>query len=364
MMAPWRPLAFAAALNLTLVVGVTTAQTVMVTKAPRGATIELALNAATIGTATADNTGKATLLVNLSSRGGRTEADVQIFVDVCGTLRRVLLVEPGLQPELPQIGCARRELPGVFLMRQATTMVVEVTASAPAVWLRQGPVPTEWLGEESGSISSKRGGRRPSPTGLILFAGGGLATYRDATAVACGDVTDCTGKDTRLTYAAGVTVWVTQFLGAEASYAKPADVSIRGTGQSFNFKSSLNTTLFTAKGKVALPLGVVRLYLQVGADYHRATSTTVQTHDDWTYTDADGVVQTFTGGTQSFTLRTAGWGLLYGGGIEVWAAPKIGLFAEVERATLKGASRDGDEGRMNDALTAYRIGIRFRPFGK
>lgn len=363
MMAPWRPLAFAAALNMTVVVGVTTAQTVMVTKAPRGATIELALNATTIGTATADPTGKATLPVNLSAHGGRTEADVQIFVDVCGNLRRVLLVEPGLQPQPPQVDCTRRELAGVFLMRQVTTMVVEVTASSPAVWLRQGPVPTEWLGEESGRISSKQQ-RRPSPTGLILFGGGGLARFSNATAVECGDVTNCTGHDSRLAYTAGATLWITQFLGAEASYTKPTNVTISGSDTYFHFDNSLNTSILTVAGKVGVPLGAVRLYAQVGADRHQATSTTTQTIDDRTYTTADGVTETFTGGTQTFVLKTAGWGLLYGGGIEVWVAPKFGIYAEVERAKLKGASGDGGEGKMDDQVTAIRVGIRFRILGR
>jgi len=363
MMAPWRPLAFAAALNMIVVVGVTTAQTVMVTKAPRGATIELALNAATIGTATADATGKAILPVNLSARGGRTEADVQIFVDVCGDLRRVLLVEPGLQPQPPQIGCTRRELAGVFLMRQITTMVVEVTASAPAVWLRQGPVPTAWLGEDSGRISSKQL-RRPSPKGLVLFGGGGLASFKYATAVACGNVTDCTGKDSRLAYTAGATLWVARFLAAEASYTKPADVTASGVEGYYRFNNSLDTSMWTVAGKVGLPLGAVRVYAQAGADRHQATSTTTQTNADRTYTGADGNAATLTGGTQTFVLRTAGWGFSYGGGIEVWVGRKLGIYAEFDRAKLLGASRDGDPGRMDERVTAFRLGIRFRPFGR
>jgi len=363
MMAPWRPLAFATALNMTVVVGVTTAQTVMVTKAPRGATIELALNAATIETTTADATGKATLLVNLSSRGGRTEADVQIFVDVCGDLRRVLLVEPGLQPQPPQIGCTRRELAGIFLMRQITTMVVEVTASAPAVWLRQGPVPTVWLGEESGRISSKQL-RRPSPKGLVLFGGGGLASFKYATSVACGNVTDCTGKDSRLAYTAGGAGWGAPGRAGGASPPQPAPPTASGSDVFYRFNNSLNTSMWTVAGKVGLPLGAVRLYAQAGADRHQATSTTTQTNDDRPYTDADGVVQTFKGGTQTFVLRTAGWGFSYGGGIEVWVGRKLGIYAEVERAKLVGASRDGDAGQMDERVTAIRLGIRFRPFGR
>ena len=364
MMAPWRPLAFAAALNLTVVVGITTAQTVMVTKAPRGATIELALNAATIGTATAGPTGQATLPVNLPPRGGRTEADVQVFVDVCGNdLRRVTLVEPGLQPQPPQIGCSRRELAGVFLLKSVTTMVVEVTASSPAIWLRQGPVPTEWLGEESGKISSKLD-HRPSPTGLILFGGGGLAMFSNVTLKQCGSVTACTGKDSRLAYTGGATVWVTQFLGAEASYVKPADVIVTGADTYFNFNTSVNVRYFTVVGKVAVPLGAVRLYGQVGGNRHQATFSTNQTLLDRPYTAADGTTGTFTGGKQTFTLQTAGWGMVYGAGVEFWVAPRFGLYAEGEYVNLRGPSRDGSEGKMSDQITSFRIGMRFRLIGR
>lgn len=361
MMAPWRPLAFAAALNMTVIVGVTTAQTVMVTKAPRGATIELALNAATIGTATADATGNATLPVNLSSHGGRTEADVQIYVDVCGTLRRVLLVEPGLQPQPPQAGCTRRELAGVFLMRQVTTMVVEVTASSPAVWLRQGPVPTEWLGEESGRISSKQQ-RRPAPKGLVLFGAGGLASSSKATGRACGDVTDCTGNDSGLAFAAGATLWIARFLGAEGSYAKPSDVTVNGSDIFYRFNNTLSTSMWTVAGKVGIPIGPVRLYGQAGADYHQSTSTTTETMDDRAYTDAEGNAGTLTRGTQTFVLRTSGWGLSYGGGLEGWVAYNFGIYAEVERAKLEGASPDGAPGHMDDHVTTFRVGVRIRPF--
>jgi hypothetical protein len=363
MMVPWRPLVCAAALNMAVVVGVATAQTVIVTKAPRGAAIELVLNSTTIGTATADNTGKASFPVTLTSRGGRTEADVQVYVDACGNLRRVTLVEPGLQPQLPQIGCTRRELAGVFLLRGITTMVVEATASSPAIWLRQGPVPNEWLGEEATRISSKHL-RRPSPTGLVLFGGGGVSSVKYATAQACGDVTSCSGKSSRPAFAAGAAVWIFPFLGAEASYAQSADATASGSESTFRFDHTLSNSMWTVAGKVGLPLGVVRLYVQAGADRHRATSTTTESVDTKTYTDADGVTQTIPGGSQTFVLRTAGWGLSLGGGIEVWAKPKFGLYAEYERAKLLGKSRDGDPGQMDDIVTTFRLGVRVRLFGR
>jgi hypothetical protein len=67
MMAPWRPLVLTAALNIT-VVGVAAAQTVIVTNAPPGSPVELTLNAATVGSGTADPKGVATLTVKQIGR--------------------------------------------------------------------------------------------------------------------------------------------------------------------------------------------------------------------------------------------------------------------------------------------------------
>ena len=141
------------------------------------------------------------------------------------------------------------------------------------------------------------------------------------------------------------------------------NASVSGSDTSFSFKNSLNSSLWTVAGKVGIPLGAVRLYVQVGADRHQATSTTTQIINDRSYTADDGTVQTVTGGTQTFVLRTAGWGVLFGGGIEVWVKPKFGIYAEAERDLLRGADRDGGEGRMNDQLTAFRIGVRIRLLG-
>jgi hypothetical protein len=111
MMEAWRPLACAAALNLIVAGGVATAQTVVVTNAPPGSTIELALNAETIGSAKADPGGQARLSVNLVDHGGKTETDVRVYVDICASLRRVVLVERGLQPAPLERGRCRGPLP-------------------------------------------------------------------------------------------------------------------------------------------------------------------------------------------------------------------------------------------------------------
>lgn len=355
MMASWRPLALAAALNVIVVVGVATAQTVIVTKAPPGATIELALNAATIGSAAADPGGRATFAVNLSAHGVETETAVRISVDVCNNLRRVLLVEPGSQPPLGE-GCVRREIVGLYALRRVTTLVVEVAESGPAVWLRQGPVPTEWLAQEPESLGSART-RRSAPTGLVLFGGGSLAQFRDAVDVACGNVSECSGDGFRRAYTAGVAYWFTRFLAAEASYAKPAKVTANGSGDTYGFNSFLDARILTVAGKAGVPIGPVRFFGQAGANYHQATSSTTETIDDVTVT-IDDVTQTIAGGTQIFEMKTAGWGWLFGGGVEVWVSRSLAVYAEGRYARVKGLVVGGGEGGIDDRATLVLLGVR------
>lgn len=345
---PCRPLALAAAIEMIVGVGVATAQTVIVRNAPPGSTIELVLNAATIGSAPADRAGDATLAVNVSANAGKTETDAHIYVDVCGNMRRVLLVEQGMQPPPRAGGCDRTEIAGLFLVRQVTTLVVDVGGSTPTMWLRQGPAPPEWLIRGPGRDRPARVWSA-LPTGLVLFGGGGLVKFRDAIFLACGNVTECGGDDFPLGYTAGAAYWFSPFLAAEASYMT-AKLAVNGRGDNFRFNSFLDTDVLTVVGKGGVPLGPVRLYGQAGANYHRATSGTTQTLENVTGTT----------GAQTFELRTAGWGWLFGGGAEAWVAPSFAIYGEVGRAALKGAARDNGEGAIDDRLTVILLGARVR----
>ena len=351
MIEPWRLLVLAAVLNATVGIGVATAQSVIVRNAPPGSTIELVLNAARIGSATADPSGDATLAVNLP--GNVDETDVHIYVDTCAKLQRVLLVEHGLQPPPPAQACTRTGMVRLFAVRRASTLVVDLAGPSPAVWLAQGPAPREWL--RQGPVTERAW--KPLPTGLVLFGGGGFAKFSDAVALACGTVSPCTGNDSRVTYAVGAAYWFTRFLAAEATYVKPANVTANGSGDTFRFDSSLDARVLTVTGMVGVPLGPVRLYGQAGANYHRATSSTTETIDDVTVT-LDDVTETIPGGTQTFEMKTAGWGWLFGGGLEAWVVPSLAIYAEAGRAALKGAARDGGEGAIDDRVTFMLIGAR------
>jgi hypothetical protein len=349
----WRLLGIAAALNLTLGTAIATAQTVYVRSAPAGTGVEIVMGATPIGSGSADASGDATVQVKLPSNVPDSGTDVQIYVDACEKRSRVLLAERGLEPPNPEAGCERKQVVGFFLMRRVTSLVVDV--AAPTVWLRQGPVPAEWLSHEAGAIEAIT--HRPSPKGLVLYGAGGFVKVRDAVALFCGDAEDCVGHDFRPDVAAGITYWVTRFMGAEVSYVRPRTVTAVGSSTGSAFNSSLQIQLFNVVAKGAVPIGPVRLYGLVGADYHHATSTTKQTIDAVTLT-VDDTEQVVPGGTQTAVLHTQGWGLLYGGGFEGWVTSSFGLFGEVDYGRLKGTVINSTEGGIEDRITLLLFGVR------
>jgi hypothetical protein len=355
-----RPLTLAAAFTVIGAVGVATAQTVVVTKAPPGATLELVLNAATIGTAKAGADGIGTIPLNLSEHGGKSEIDARIFVDVCEMSRRVMLLESGFEPPAPGANCSRRPIFGVFLVRGVTTLVVEAAEAAPAVWIRQGPAPASWLNPELASASGKSVPEFLLPKGLVLFGGGGIAMYGNIVGVACGVGTvACTGSGRRPALRVGGDYWFAPFLAVSASYLKPMNATADGSGSNDRFNTSLAPHVATLTGKVAIPAGRFRIYAEGGATYHRATFSTTETIDDQIIT-VDGVTQTITGGTQTFEWKTDGWGWVLGGGVEAWISRSLAIFGEAGRARLKGSAVGGGEGVLDETLTYVVGGIRLR----
>jgi len=362
MMEAWRPLACAAAITVILSGGVATAQNVIVTNAPPGSTIELALNAETIGSATADTRGQATLAVNLADHGGKAETDVHVYVDICSSIRRVVLVERGLQPAPPGETCARRELIDLLLLRQVTSLVVDVKETSPAVWVRQGPVPAAWLRQSSEEVTAARNAM-VLPTGFMLFGGGGFAKFRDAVGVACGSEAGCAGDLTGVAYTGGAEFWFGRYLAAEATYLRPSDVTATGDEGYYRFNSILSTHVFTFAGKLGVQAGPVRIYGKGGATYHRALSTTTQTIDDRTVTVGDPAAGNTTeeivkGGTQVFQLETSGWGWMFGGGFEGWVSPTLAFYAEAGYDKIRGDDRSIGEGQIRDRVLYAVMGIR------
>ena len=331
-----RLLPLLAVLHLTAVAAA--AQTVMIRNAPAGATLEVVFNADTVATGTADQAGEATLKFDMTAGGGKSEIDANVFVDVCAdNTRRIIIVERG-QPVAPQpTGCERRDAAALFLVKRISTLIVNVGGTLPTVVLRQGTV----------RLGPPR--IRRAPRGLVVFGGVGRSNTRDLGLMACGSVAECTDESAGPAYQAGAAVWFTRYLAAEVAFIKPSEGEASGSGTNFTFNTTYEADVVSIAAKVGVPLGPVRLYGQVGPNYHRAVFTTTQTTGDL---------------TQTFALETAGWGWGFGGGGEVWIVPAFALYGEFGRAALKGSAQEGAEGSVDDRMTSFFFGARIRIAGR
>ena len=344
----WRPLVFAAALSVTLGIDAATAQSVIVRSAPAGSKVELVLNEEVVGSAAVAADGDATVTADLQATLHKAEAGVHVFLDTCPELLRVLLVEGGLQPPASGPGCTRNSIAGLFVVRGVTTFVIDVHNPDPALWLRQGPAPPTWLGLEA---PGHRFGREwpDARNGLELFAGGGAVLYGNAVSSACGTATTCSGSDFSVAYRVGATFWLKKMIGAEVSFLKPRDLAQSGSGTTsgsatYQFQNTLRTQMLTVTGNIGVPVGPVRIYGQAGGDYHVATSTTAETITN--------------SGTQTLALKTAGWGLLFGGGAELWMNHWFAAYAEGGYAQLKGNAVGGGQGALDDHVIYAVLGGR------
>src|SRR5260221_2963143 len=336
----WRLLAIAAALNLTVGAARAAAQTVLVRNAPPGITVEIMVDDAVVGTGTTSPTGEASLDLKLPDPG---DMDANVYVDVCEKMRRVVVIDRNKRPSPQPAGCDRREISGVFQVKRINTLVVDVGGLQPSMLLIKGtykpPKPAPPEGEAAASTPM-----RPLPTRLTLFGCGGVGTFHDAFAIACGNAVGCTGHDGGPGYSFGSTVWITRWLGAEGGYEKPRQVTAKG-GDTFSFNSAFGVDVFTVAAMLAVPAGPVRIYGLGGANYHQSTLTSSETIDT---------------ATQSFAQKTHGWGWLMGAGTEVWATPKVAIYGELSVARVKGKADDKGEGLVDDHLRFIAVRVRIR----
>jgi hypothetical protein len=363
----WRPLALAAVLIATIAAGAASAQTVTVTKAPPKGSVVVLLDSTKVAEATADAEGIASLRIDLQAARGKAETDVRIYIDFCGDMRRVTLVESGYQPDQPPANCIRREVFGTFYLRQMTTLVVRASDQAPGVWIAQGPAPSRWLGNEvAGGSADETGSAYYVPNGFHIFAGGGIGRYGRFNDVACGLNTACAGRQTRLAGQFGLDYWVNSHLAFEAFYLRTTNPAAAGSGSDFTFASSQATNVAAVTGKVGVPFGRTRLYLQGGANYSWAKLTTTETFSDRTVS-VNNVNQTIPGGTQEFVLQTRGLGWTISGGTEYWRKRWMALYLELGYSALRGhavgGAGGGGEGNLHDSVFYAVAGLRFRLIG-
>jgi hypothetical protein len=345
------------ALSVTAGVGAARAQTVIVTNAPAGSTIELQLNAEAARSTTADSNGDATMAVGLPR--GLDETDVRFVVDLCGPVVRLHLVNPGVQPPPAAAPCNRNAIPSLFVMRSVTTFVVDLAGSNVSIHLTQGPAPRTWLAHGTLAEQGRRSFQAAPPAGLMLFAAAGLGTFRNAVATTCGNLTTCTGGNSAGAGAAGVAYWINRFFGGEITFGKRTTATANGNGEMFRFDSTLDARVITIAGMVGAPVGPVRMYGLAGRNRHHASFTTTETIDDATVV-VDGVTQTIKGGTQVFDHTTEAWQWLFGGGVETWVNKAFAFYVEVQRARFKATDIGATEGGIDDHLMLIVVGARVR----
>jgi hypothetical protein len=314
--------------------GGATAQTVIVRKAPQGSTVEVMVKGAVGGTATVDSNGDAVVPVKLFAAGDKDQTDAYLFVDVCGSVRRVLIVERGDGVPPRTSDCERYDIPGLFLVRSVSSLVFDASTPAPSVLLRQGSYslkpPRVW---------------KPAPTGLVVFGGAGLGRFRDAALFGCGGVEGCTGDDSGTALTAGAAFWLAKFLAAEVSYMRPAKSEASAATDDFTFDTFLDAEIVNIAAKIGVPIGPTRIYGNIGTNWHRALHKTTQT----TGTIVD-----------TFDVQTEGWGWMWAAGFEAWLASSFALYGEGGSISLKGTPVNVSEGALDERVNFVVGGVRIR----
>jgi len=342
------------ALMLAVIFGVSgaSAQTVIVQSAPMGSALEVTLNGAAVATGTANNSGDAAL--TMSGRPGETNA--QIFIDTCNEAIRVHLVSRGVQPAPSQAGCNRVDVGSVFVIRQITTLVVDISPS-PTVHIAQGAAPSAWLRE--GSIAPSRPTTLAGKPGkdLVVSGGVGFSRFSNSASKACGDASPCDGVNFGVATTLEAQYWITRYIAAHVAYLRPADVTATGSGTNYHFATNIQTRLLTLGAAGGAPMGPARLYGLGGFSHDEATLTTTETINDTTVTIGN-VTQTIKGGTQAFAQKTQAWNWFAGGGIEAWANRWIGFYFEIDVVKVKGSPTTGGEGGIDDFATFAVGGAR------
>jgi hypothetical protein len=330
------------------------AQTVIITNAPQGTSLEFVLENAVEGTAMVNAMGNATVVANQAHLGTR-QLDAVVLVDNCGTTRRVLVLDRVAQPPLPG-ACARTEINGVFLVQRITTLVVNVGNMPPTLLQRQGAPPAAWLQPTNqGTI-----GHIPYERHFVLSGGYGLMQFSDFPTTSCGNISVCIYDKVSQSPTAAVAYWILPYLAAEGGYARFDQLTAKTVGTTFDFNSDLDGGLFTIAALAGIPAGKkVTLYAKGGVDYHGATFTTNQNIYDVGASNGDEVRQV-AGGSQTLQTRTAGWGWLWGGGVEIWLTKRLGVYGEFERLLINGSDTRGGEGTISDPVTAVFVGGKVR----
>ena len=347
-----RSLVVSVVLHLAIGTTLASAQTVIVRHATPGTTVELVLDATQLGTAKVGIEGTATVAATTTID---VPLDVNVWVDMCNDTQRVILARRGAQL-LAAAACRRTQIPGLYLVQRITTIVIDVRDTS-SLRLRQGPAYDTWLQDPGPTTAEASSAPLPPLTGLTLFGGTGRSTTLNFKTQSCGNVA-CSGS-APIPYSAGAVWWFNDFVGAEGRYSYLADETDEAAEDAFRFTTTREGGVVALTGRAGVRAGRLRPFGRAGLGLHRATLTTTQTTNDATIV-VNNVEQTIPGGAQTLQMRTKGWAPVYGGGLEIWLSPSIGIYGEAQRMGLKGTDDRGSGITVEDTVITAQVGLTIR----
>ena len=341
------------ALYVVLGTSLASAQTVILRHAPPGSALELVLEANPVGAAKADAGGTATV----TAKSVEGQMDANIWFETCDNDHRVILAKPGAA--LPTTACRRIQIGGLYLVQRVTSIVIDTSATS-SLLIRQGPAYANWLIDArpevakaatetetrtAGSSSASAAASKPLPplSGPTAFGGAGLGTTLHFGEQACGTVT-CTW-DEPIQYGGGIGWWFNDYFGAEGQYGYLGKLKVTANESDYQFSTTREGGFLAASGRAGLRKGRFRPFGRAGMSLGRSTLTTTQTMG---------------AGTETLAVRTRGWAPIFGGGLEVWLSPRLGLYVDGQRLGLKGKD-DRDSGiEIDDTLLTAKAGVTLR----
>jgi len=323
------------------------AQTVVVTNAAAGTTVEVVRDATLVASAAASDDGVARVVIPDAAKL-QQDIDGLLYVDTCSDRRRVIIQQRGGPLSALDPNCRRKEIPGLFLIKPVSTLSIDVAVSPPRLLLRQGrfdPTKPAHLWSEV-------------PLGLAFSGAAGIDGFSDPKSRACGNQANCSDDGIGTAFTGGVAFWFKKYLGAEVSYVRPGEWKAQGSQENaYDFTSTLDAELLTTTALVGGPVGPTRIYGKFGGSYHRATFSTTETIADKTAT-INGAPVVIKGGTQTLAYKTQGWGWTFGGGFELWMSRYLAAYAEADFTQLRGSDPNGGEGEAEDRVTTILGGLK------
>jgi len=322
------------------------AQTVILRHMLPGSTLELMLDAKQAATAKADAGGTAT--VTTKNVDSRSQIDVNIWLETCDDVYRVILATPGAP--MPAGGCRRSQIGGVYVVQRKTSIVIDAS-NASSLLIRPGPAYSSWLTDARPDVSkpvkeaeSPVASKPQSPlTGPIAFGGVGLGTALHFDEQACGTVT-CSWN-VPIQFGGGVGWWFNDFFGVEGRYGYLGTLTATANESDFQFSTTREAGFLSVAGRAGLRKGRFRPFGRAGMSLDRTTQTTTQTMGD---------------STETLAVRARGWAPVFGGGLEVWLSPRLGLFADAQRLGFKSKDERDSPIDINDTLFTAQAGVTVR----